>query len=56
MKLTSHSEIILEVQGIQSYITHYHILENVTFDVPKGPLWHFWDAMEPEKRPRLNLS
>jgi len=38
MKLTSHSEIILEVQGIQSYITHYHILENVTFDVPKGSI------------------
>ncbi len=38
MKLTSHSEIILQVQGIQSYITHYHILENVTFDVPKGSI------------------
>ena len=38
MKLMSHSEIILEVQGIQSYITHYHILEDVTFEVPKGSI------------------
>ncbi len=38
MRLTSSNEIILKVQDIQSYIGHYHILENVSFEVPKGSI------------------
>ena len=38
MRSTSSNEIILKVQDIQSYIGHYHILENVSFEVPKGSI------------------
>lgn len=38
MKSTSHDESILKVESIESYIGHYHILEHVQFDVPKGSI------------------
>ncbi|HPL82202.1 MAG TPA: ABC transporter ATP-binding protein [Anaerolineaceae bacterium] len=38
MRSTLSNEIILKVQDIQSYIGHYHILENVSFEVPKGSI------------------
>jgi|LSQX01.3.fsa_nt_gb branched-chain amino acid transport system ATP-binding protein len=38
MNLTSPNESILKVQEIQSYISHYHILEEVTFEVPRGSI------------------
>lgn len=38
MKSTSHDDSILKVEDIQSYIGHYHILQQVQFDVPKGSI------------------
>lgn len=38
MRSISPNESILKVQEIQSYISHYHILENVSFEVPRGSI------------------
>lgn len=38
MKSTSPDDTILKVEDIQSYIGHYHILEHVQFEVPKGSI------------------